>query len=152
LCFLPALASLAFAAGCAMTESRTYDVTVRNRASTPVTIWLTKDGPPSEYGWLTPEQMTQAKHADEHQLPYVTLRPGESVRTGPRTGAFDRGVSAVLRVYVGERTLDDVLAVNRTSPNRTEVRLHPGESDLTISDNAGTLAVRASGSVGTQPR
>jgi hypothetical protein len=40
--------------GCNSMQQRTYDVSVKNDSTKPITIWLTKDGPAWERGWKSP--------------------------------------------------------------------------------------------------
>ena len=44
--------------GCARTEK--FDVSVRNDTSSPLTLALTKDGPPFEHVWAGPEDLAEA--------------------------------------------------------------------------------------------
>src|SRR6478609_7191105 len=46
-------------AGCAPTQTRTFDVTVRNQTPGPLTLSLAKDGPPFEPTWATPEDIAK---------------------------------------------------------------------------------------------
>ena len=55
-------ALLMIAVGCAPTKS--FEVTVRNQSDVPVMLWLTKDGPPAEKGWWTPEQFLEAPEGE----------------------------------------------------------------------------------------
>src|SRR5208282_2698526 len=49
------LLALALAGGCATIQR--FDITVTNRLSEPVTVWLTKLHGPYEDGWEPPEQL-----------------------------------------------------------------------------------------------
>src|SRR5262245_54356786 len=88
--------------GCKSYATRVYDVTVKNDAASPITIWLTKDGPPFEPGWVAPEELAieSPKTADK-VVGGVIIPEGKSADTGPLKGLFEPGTHAVLRVYGG---------------------------------------------------
>src|SRR6187402_2072808 len=94
---------LAGVCGCT-TSKRTYDVTVRNELDKPATLWLTKDGPPSEEKWRSPEEIAKMKTIDDLVLSGVVVQPGKTASTGPVVGTFRSGTNGVLRVYVGQTT------------------------------------------------
>jgi hypothetical protein len=48
------------------------------------------------------------------------------------TGAFPQGALAYLRVYAGERSNAELLAVGPDSPDRAEVLLYPGHSAIVV--------------------
>src|SRR5438552_12672165 len=66
--------------GCHNYESRTYDVTVHNRTAEPITIWLTKDGPPYEAGWLSPEDLAieSPRQNENREIGGVIVAAGKS--------------------------------------------------------------------------
>ena len=88
--------------GCSHT--RTYDVAVKNELDEPVMLWLTKDGPPSEEKWRTPEEFAALDPTEDRVVPGVVVQPGKSADTGEVEGKFRRSTNAVLRVYIGETT------------------------------------------------
>jgi len=66
---------LAALTGCTPTQS--FDISVHNQTNNPVTLWLTKDGPPFEPLWASPEDLAiQSPGADEKHG-YVVLPPGK---------------------------------------------------------------------------
>src|SRR5688500_3931362 len=86
-------------------SARSYDVTVRNDLNQPITVWLTKSGPPAEANWLSPEQMAIGENTGPGRLSGVTIPAGKIAETGKVKGKFPKGTSAILRVYVGQHTL-----------------------------------------------
>ena len=58
---------------------------------------------------------------------------------GSRHGEFSAGTIAVLRVYRGPQTLESMLGIGPTSPDRTDLSLSPGPNDVVIDAN-GTAA------------
>jgi len=118
--------------GC--TSTRTYSVVVRNDSLQPMTLWLTKDGPPAELGWLSPEQLDRsglAKNWPTDELGKV-VPPGKVAELRPIEGHFDSGTSAVLRIYHGQLTFDHILAISQGSPNRADMMLEPGDNRIRI--------------------
>ena len=131
--------------GCAPT--RTYDVTVRNDLNQPITVWLTKNGPPPEANWLSPEQIAIGENPTDGRWAGSPVAPGKTAETGKIKGKFPNGTDAILRVYVGHRTLDEILAVSaRDTALRVDKVLPPGPSNLIVREEGGRLvAVPAPG-------
>jgi hypothetical protein len=124
------------AVGCG-SSTRSYSVSVKNDSLEPMTVWLTKDGPPVEQNWLAPEQIAQAgAYNREFPLAGVVIPPGRSGEMGPLQGSFDHGSNAVLRIYRGPLKFNEILATGSDSPNRTDVKLAPGDNQIVI-DRSG---------------
>ncbi len=126
--------------GC-MTEKRSYQVTVENKLSRPVTVWLVKEYGPMEDGWLSPEQIATLANppADDH-LPAVVLPPGRHADRGPINGSFDPVHGrAYLRVYSGTPTLTEMLAIGKGSLSRMDLLLQPGANAFEIDDDDGLM-------------
>ena len=123
-----------FAAGCG-TPSEPVRLAVRNDAAEPVTLWLTKDGPPVETAWLSPGQLAAIappddSDADVTRLPAVVLEPGVTAVFPRRNGKFPPGARPVLRVFRGPDTLGSLNAlasVPRRSDDVDTVPLAPGD-------------------------
>jgi hypothetical protein len=116
-------------AGCASHQS--YDVTVTNRLSDPITVWMTKAKPAKggqyEEGWMPPEVLAVG---NTERLGGVAVEPGNTAHAAV-TGTFDSDDVAVLRVY---RAIDlnAILAIDRGSPDRLDIPLNPGKIDIDI--------------------
>ena len=110
----------------------------RNDAEGPVILWLCKDGPPAEGGWLTPGQFAALYPPDDDLdsdlagLPSVVLQPGETARLGPRVGRFGRQTQPILRVYHGVEDLNGMAAVPRRDERVDEVTLVPGLNHVAV--------------------
>ena len=115
------------AAGCAG-PSKSYNVTVHNNADLPVTLWLTKDGPPPEKGWYTPDEFLQAPPGE--RSPGVQLPAGKTAHTGNVSGTFPQGTHAVLLIF---RAGSSANAPGKSEP--LTVPLEPGKSDLAVAVN-----------------
>jgi hypothetical protein len=135
---LPALLLAAALAGCSSAKPRTYDVSVTNRTNEPVTIWLTKDGPPYEEGWLSPEDYAIFRPGRIEPFPGWVVMPGEQAATGVITGQFEPETRAVLRVYSGQLRFSEILA---RSEQRLDVPLDGGRSNLVVTDQNQKLSV-----------
>ncbi len=136
---LPLLAFLSI--GCASYETRTYDVSVKNETNQPLTLWLTKNGDKYETGWKSPEELAMESPRNERAISGVIVAPGETAFTGPIQGEFAYNTSAYLRVYLGQLSINETLAVSRGSPRRVDVRLYPGKSDWSVFLQQQTLMV-----------
>ncbi len=129
--------------GCQSYETRVYDVTVKNYASCPITIWLTKSGPPYEQGWMAPEDIAvESPKQAQHVIGGVIVPQGKIADTGPIPGQFEAGTRAVLRVYGGKLTFDQLLASSQRDKNRVDVELHPGKMDLVVTGTPDYISVK----------
>jgi hypothetical protein len=122
-------------AGCGG-KTYTFDVSVTNHTPQPITVWLTKDGGgPYEKHWRSPEDLAIDSPRGS-RIAGVQIPPGLSAGTGKVKGKFDPGTAAMLRVYAGDYTFSDLLAVSRRSPNRAEIMLYPGVSRFSVTRDA----------------
>ena|SRR5437016_2380366 len=129
--------------GCQSYQTRTYDVTVKNNSAGPITVWLTKDGPPFEAGWLAPEDIAIESPKQPARIVSGLIIPsGKEGFTGPRPGRFDPQTRAVLRVYAGQLTFEQMLASDRDEKRRVDLRLHPGRNDLVVTGGASAIEVK----------
>jgi len=121
--------------GCAGGTKRTYDVVVYNRSDLPVMVWLTKDGPPVEKGWYSPDEFLKAP--PDAPSPGVQLPAGKTADTGKVSGTFPGGTNAILLVFRSGVEAD------RHGPSQPlTVTLHPGKNELAVStDQSGRLFV-----------
>ncbi|MGH7213785.1 MAG: hypothetical protein ACREIT_03360 [Tepidisphaeraceae bacterium] len=127
-------------------QARTYDVTVHNQTRGSILAWLTKDGPVFEKGWLAPEDIAWSTPRKVDTISGVVVEAGKTADTGPVSGKFDSGTTAVLRIYRNATTMDEILAVGRQSADRLDLPLSEGKNEITITDQGGKLsAVRGGG-------
>jgi hypothetical protein len=117
---------------CRTVERRIYDVHVKNESPGTVLVWLTKDGPLWEEGWKSPEDLAVESPRMREPIAGVLLPPGERTSTGRIRGRFEPATQAILRIYDGEFTFNELLAMSRKDPARTDVVLQPGENDIVI--------------------
>lgn len=123
--------------GCARTD--TFDLSVRNETPGPLTLALTKDGPPFERIWASPEDLAiESPRADE-QHGYVVLPPGREADVTVK-GKFDSQTRGFLRVYRGQLNLSEMNAIGPASQNRLDLLLRPGVNRFVIVEVAGRLA------------
>jgi hypothetical protein len=121
--------------GCASGSKRTYDIVVHNRTDVPLMVWLTKDGPPVEKGWYTPEEFLKA--SPDTPSPGVQLPPGKTADTGNVSGTFPSGTNAILLVF-----RSGVEADRHGASQPLAVKLQPGKNELGVStDPSGRLFV-----------
>lgn len=130
--------------GCG-TKPQTFDVAVRNDTDQPLTVWLTKKGDaPREPQWYSPEDVAIAGVGEDGRVPGIVVQPGKA-RGAKLEGKFPGNSRAVLRVYVGALTLDDMLT--RHDPDgvrRIDVPLTAGLNHLIITESEGKLAAERS--------
>ena len=133
------------AVGCG--SGKSYQVEVNNQTSQSVTLWLTKDGPPKEEGWYSPEELGAMPENQRPGYDLALVPPGKTGFTGKVSGEFPKGTSAVLRVYEGEKELfhllDEAKAGRR--PKRVDQVLKPGVNRLAVVTRAGQMVVEPAG-------
>jgi hypothetical protein len=138
---LSVLACLSLCAiGCGP-EARTYEVSVRNDTSGPVTIWLYKDGGPGEEGWKSPEDLAIDSPKANEPIGGRTIGPHIVATAGPVTGHFDSDSNAVLRVYRGSHPFNELLAINGDSGDRIDTKLFPSQNNYLIQDRDSKLVL-----------
>lgn len=120
--------------GCAPTNTVTFDVTIQNQSQKEVFAVLTKEGGPDERGWASPEQYAMTPPEKESlALSGVVIPPGKTA-SAVKTGKFHVDSRAMLRIYQGKPTLDELLATS-VGPLRKDVALDAGKSVITVEDS-----------------
>jgi hypothetical protein len=137
-CSIVACLFATFLIGCGSTKS--FQVEVTNSTSQPVTLWLTKDGPPREEGWLAPEDLASIRSDRQLQYDFLVVDPTRTGYTDPVKGQFPGGTHAVLRVYPGTPNYFDMAKIPPES--RAEHVLKPGGNKFTLTEDAGRLTLR----------
>lgn len=128
-----ALSLLLAAIGCVGTTKATFNVSLHNASTEPVTVWLTKNGGPDENDWLPPEALANSRAADVDTVNGVVIPPGKTGDIGPLTGRFEADSLAILRVYAGQLTLDQMLATPVDGKLRIDMPLREGMNKLEVS-------------------
>src|SRR3954468_17493217 len=116
--------------GCA--PKATFDLTIMNQTDRPVTVGLVKDGPPYEREWAGPEKLALESPLDSLPPWGHVIPPGRVMDSSPMTGVFPQGALAYLRVYAGEGSNAELLAIGADSPDRAEVMLYPGHGEIIV--------------------
>lgn len=127
--------------GCSPYQSRTYEISVRNDSSKPLVVWLTKNGPAYERGWKAPEDLAIESLGADEPVAGLRIPVGKTGFTGKVKGQFHPRADAILRIYIGEHSFNELLAISRDSPMRTEVTLAPGANNLVITDGGPGVKV-----------
>ncbi len=124
---------------------RTYDVSVKNETAQPLTLALTKDGPPYEEAWASPDDIAagRVKMSADARMGYATIPVGATRGVKDLPGKFDAGTHALLSVYRGaDLTIRDMIAT-KPGPNRQDVLLKPGPNRYIVRDREGALTVES---------
>ncbi|MDB5300622.1 MAG: hypothetical protein JWO87_2285 [Phycisphaerales bacterium] len=129
---------LLLVAGCASTS--TYSVSLKNQTPRPITAVMTKDGPPFEKGWASPEDVAADRILPDEVSGLQVIPEGKTGTNNGLSGQFDKGTHAVLRVYDGKPLPSEML---RTKPGRSRVDivLKPGENRFVARETADGLIV-----------
>jgi hypothetical protein len=147
--FLIAGVGLLLTTGCVTPQ--TFDVTVTNRIGDPITVWMTKARTPMdgryEPGWMPPEVVAVGTAGSE-KLGGVAIEPGETAHT-VMTGTITANDVAILRVYRAS-DINTILSIPRGNPDRLDIPLDPGKTDIDIVKKNGQLADVPHGSSTTQ--
>jgi hypothetical protein len=114
-----------------------FEVEITNAARTQFVAGLVKrlpspQRPLPEDNWAAPEDI--AIHAPPLTARHWgrLIKPGQTIIIGPQTGHFPDGVRPVLRIYGGDPTVEEALAVGRADPDRLDIDLWPGRSAYII--------------------
>jgi hypothetical protein len=133
--------------GCA--PKATFDLAITNKTDRPVTVGLVKDGPPYERDLAGPEKWAIESPLESLPPWGHVIPPGRTMDSSPITGAFPQGSLAYLRVYAGERSNAELLAIGENSPDRAEVLLFPGHSQIVVRrDETGRVRAERLGGPG----
>ena len=130
------------AVGCA--PKATFEVSVANKSDSPLTVGVVKEGGPYERDLEGPERWA-IESPLESLPPWGHVIPAGRVMNSPTiTGTFPQGSAAYLRVYRGERSNAQLIAISNPSPDRLEVLLFPGVNQIVIRNDPqkGLVAVR----------
>jgi hypothetical protein len=132
-----ALLALCTLAGC---NNRTYQVTVVNQTTSPITVGIVKDRPPYEE-MLVPVELLAIESPLASLPPWgFVIPPGRTADTRPVTGKFPAGTEAYLRVYRGTGTNAELIAVSTPSPHRLDVMLFGNaKNEIVIKDDQTKL-------------
>ncbi|MDB5355920.1 MAG: hypothetical protein JWN24_2373 [Phycisphaerales bacterium] len=125
-------------AGCE--PSATYSVSLKNQTPRPITAIMTKDGPPFEKQWASPEDVAADRVMPDEVSGMQVIPEGKTGTNNGLSGHFDKGTHAVLRVYDGKMLPSEML---RTKPGRDRVDtvLKPGENRLIVRETTDGLIV-----------
>jgi hypothetical protein len=137
------LAALLFLViGCA--PKATFELSVMNKTDRPITVGLVKDGEPYERALAAPERLAIESGLDAMAPWGHVIPPGRTLDSPPITGAFPQGSAAYLRIYRGEFSNAQLLAISNPSPDRAEVLLFPGLNQVIIRNDPdkGLIAQR----------
>ena len=123
-----------FAAGCGPSAHlRTFNYQIANDLDEPITIFLTKTGPPLEPGWLAPEQLATAPLSEDSAHHDGRVVPPKTQLISTATGKFVEGSDAVVRIYRLTGTIDDFAAISPGSPKRADVLLQRSDNSFVVS-------------------
>jgi hypothetical protein len=131
---LLSLVVLFVAIGCSDVQTRQYQVLVQNDSSKPVTVWLTKNGEMYEDTWKAPEDYAIESPKTKDPITGVVVPAHEKRGTEVITGKFRPETDAILRVYPGQLTFNEVLAANKQNGGRQDLVLQPGHNDIIITE------------------
>ena len=126
------LLSLLLLPACTSAQSRSFQITIKNETARPLSLGLVKNGPPAEDGWIAPHEVAMmAPQLSDRKWGWV-LNPGETKTFGPHTGHFESQTQAILRIFAGTPTIDEILSFSREDPERLDIYLFPGKSAYVI--------------------
>jgi hypothetical protein len=127
--------------GCNQFDERHFTLEVKNASARPITIGLTKNGPPAEVAWESPEDRAIMDPRNTGVGWGQVLPPGRTAYINNLIAYFSPGTSGFLRIYAGDLPLNDLLAIGRDSRNRIDVRLREGKTAFTVSDKGPYIDV-----------
>jgi hypothetical protein len=132
--------SLLLLPACVQYQKQSFEISVKNETVRPISVGLVKNGGPNEEGWIAPHQVAMMAPQLTDRKWGLVIEPGQTKVIGPHTGRFERGVQAILRVYAGTPTIDELLAFSRSDPERVDIYLWPGKSGYVIRYDGGRIS------------
>ena len=146
------LAAAATLVGCNSGRTESYSVSLHNDSPSVVTVWLTKTGErDGQEDWLAPEDLSSARIASVDQLNGQRVPPGKTARIGPLAGKFGYEDLAMLRVYAGALSYDQILATTPDGSLRVDVPLREGMNRLVVRPSAKLTVERDDGATTSNP-
>lgn len=125
---------VALSLACNDTRTRSYSIDIKNDSTRPITVGFVKLGPPMERAWMSPEDLAERYPYDMTLSWGTVVPPNRTAFIQDYKGEFLPTTSAELRIYVGQMSLSDLLAISRASRSRQDVRLEEGKSVYIVSD------------------
>jgi len=123
---------------CTTQEKRDYHVQITNATSGQLSLGLVKNGPPNEDEWVAPHQIAIFAPQLSNRHWGVLLEPGQT-EVLRQSGVFASGSQAILRIFVGNPTIERMVSIAREDPQRLDVYVPAGNSSYTIHTSAGRL-------------
>ena len=129
---------------------QTFRVELTNTTSGPISAAFTKQmyrgRPAIEEGWSAPEDIAIVAPMLTDRRWGQRIDPGQMRVLGPLEGHFPTGIQPFLRVYAGDRSIDELLAVSRGDRGRIDIPLSLGSARYIIREQDGRLTVDSKGS------
>jgi hypothetical protein len=129
------VALLLLVVGCA--PKATFELSILNKTDGPITVGVVKDGDPYERALASPERLAIESGLDAMPPWGHVIPPGRTLDSPPITGVFPRGSGAYLRVYRGQHENAALMSISYPSPDRFEVLLFPGYTQIVIRYDPG---------------
>lgn len=131
--------------GC-VARTETYDINIHNGTTQPLTITLAKEAGagrmpgPYESAWASPEDVAIGSSTDREWWDRQLVPAGKDAWVHHLSGRFNADTRGVLRCYLGDLKIEEVLSRAKGSPDRVDVPLTPGRNDITVVTRDGHLA------------
>ncbi len=120
-----------------------FQVAVKNATDVPLTVGFVKLGPPFESRWASPEDFTNLPPSNQPQH-WGRLVPQGKTYVTHVDADLAPGSRPSLRIYSGEHSAADLLAISRGGGDRLDLTLSPAENnDYLITNNKATGALSA---------
>ena len=124
------------ATGCARSVS--FDISVKNTTTDPLTMGTVKYGSPLESTWASPEDIAIGSPGRPDARWGVVVAPGD-LASLHITGHFAGGAAAFLRIYTGDLNLSHLLATSQRNPGRVDLPLYSGVNSFVVRVRDGKL-------------
>ena len=125
-------------AGCAG-NVRNFQISLTNDTPSPLTIALTKNGPPFEAKWASPEDVAAQRVSPSQTSGMTVIQPSKTVNSTV-SGRFEKNSEPVLRVYSGAMTLSEMLHA-KVGVNRFDLPLSDGLNKFIVHENSKGLNI-----------
>lgn len=127
--------------GIGCTSRGNFDITVHNQTTEPLSAGFIKAGGPMDPRWTTPSEIAILSPQLTDRPWGALVPPGKTVHL-KSSSSFRKGSTAYIRIYAGDKTVDELLAISPGSPDLTQRALDNGRSAFVIQRDQGQLTMR----------
>ena len=133
------LALVGLMTGCSSGTSGNFEVVVKNQTTESLSASLVKMNGKMEPAFATPAQIFMEAPELAGRSWGTLIKPGETATLGPVEMSLEQGSYPVIRVYEGNKTISELVAVGTHDPDTCSMMLPIGKSAFVMVKKKGKL-------------